>query len=112
MIQMKIMFSTNIDPKIIKETDGCSSIYTNIYLDKNKQFPLIEVDSTEVVDMLNKLDITRFIYIKDDWACEVQNGTGNFFHKFKGVKYHESFDEEPFKNGYLDLYIKDKKEYV
>lgn len=111
MIQMKIMFSTNIDPKKIKELDGCNSIYTNIYLDKNKQFPLIEVDSTEVVDMLNKLDITRFIYITDNWACEVQNGHP-FFHKFKGVKYHDNFDEEPFKNGYLDLYIKDKKAYI
>ena len=108
---MKIIFSTNIDLKKIKELDGCNSIYTNIYLDKNKQFPLIEVDSTEVVDMLNKLDVTRFIYINDDWACEVQNGTSNFFHKFK-VKYHDNFDEEPFKNGYLDLYIKDKKLYI
>ena len=110
---MKILFKASVDPKKVKETEGCGCIYTNIYLDKNKQFPLIEVDdATEVVGIINKLNITRFIYIKDDWACEVQNGTGNFFHKFKGVKYHESFDEEPFKNGYLDLYIKDKKAYI
>lgn len=102
------MFSTNIDPKKIKELDGCNSIYTNIYLDKNKQFPLIEID-TNKTELLYKLGVTRFICINGSWACEVQNGTGNFFHKFKGVKYHDNFDEEPFKNGYLDLYIKDKK---
>ena len=109
---MKILFKASVDPKKVKETEDSGCIYTNVYLDKNKQFPLIEVDMTGDVGILNKLDITRFIYIKDDWACEVQNGTGNFFHKFKGVKYHESFDEEPFKNGYLDLYIKDKKAYI
>ena len=108
---MKILFKASIDPKKIKETDYCGCIYINIYLDKNKQFPLIEVDLHNT-NLLHKLGISRFICINGGWVREMQYAPGFFFHKFKGVKYHDNFDEEPFKNGYLDLYIKDKKEYV
>ena len=43
---MRIMFrKVNIDINRIKNSDKLVFMYIDIYLDKNKQFPLIEIDT-------------------------------------------------------------------
>lgn len=106
---MRIMFrKVNIDINRIKNSDKLVFMYTDIYLDKNKQFPLIEIDTDEI-DILNNLGVTRFICISGNWTCEVQIGEGSFFHKYKNVIYHRNFDEDPINDGSLNLYVKDRK---
>lgn len=86
-------------------------IYTNIYLDKNKKFPLIEIDGDNT-HLLHALGITRFMCVDGDWVIEVQSGEGNFYHRFKGVVYHRDFDEEAPRDGKLHLYVKDRKKLI
>lgn len=100
-----------MDPKKIREFDKSHHIYTNIYLDKDKEFPLIEVYVNKT-NVLHKFEITRFICIDGNWAVEVQSGEGSFYHKFKGVVYHRDFDKDVPKDGKLHLYIKDRKKLI
>ena len=101
------MFKDNIEENKIKEYTF-NPVYKNIYLDNNKYHPLFEID-TKDTSIINKLNIKRYICISDNWVIEVQTGIGNFYHKFNGVTYHKSFDEEPINDGSLNLYIKDRK---
>lgn len=105
---MRIMFNANIDPKRIKEYDKSHYIHTNIYLDKDKKYPLIEV-YTDSTDIILEFGIQRFMCVEGDWAIEVQTGEGSFYHKFNGVTYHRNFEEDTKKDGNLHLYVKDRK---
>lgn len=111
MRKMRIIFNAIIDPKDIKKLDKTICIYTNIYLDKDKKYPLIEID-TNNNDILHDLGITRFISIDGNWACEAQSGQGAFFHKFNGITYHRNFNEDIKKDGNLHLYVQDRRLYI
>lgn len=107
----KILIDEIIDPKVIKKLDSNIKVFTNVYLDNNKKYPLIEIEGNDT-KVIYKLNINKFIFINDNWVCEVKSGKDSYFHKFKDVKYHLSYEEEIVKDGSLNLYIVDRKEYV